>query len=433
MTASNENNNGGLGDDEPTARPPDKPPVDAPQQKSEPPALKGVADVEAARLCRLAVSLLDLGSTLQSTNTTAAVDDRVLREGLEAHLRAEASRLAADEGRALSQIVPVQAASDILRTGRNALERVQNGASASSLTEHERDALQAIIEVTGRPALRYRNGAVQLPRSNAAANEHWHVFIVTARNCIDTASRSVGRVVIERPDSSPEIVGTAWRLGDDLLVTNRHVAGKLVVPGTRDPSKWVFDHSRVAVIDFAATDDAPTPLRCPIVALEYCATEDYIDLAVLRLVSQGGVLPPALQLDSDAEAIGRQVTTAGGELEFAGAEVYVVGHPFRDETSRQIKRVFGTADGKKRCSPGYVTALDNTTPILEHDCSTLAGNSGSCVLSRGRHRVVGVHFGSRGTDENTGVADTNLAVALSRLGEHPVATILKTGRITQNH
>jgi V8-like Glu-specific endopeptidase len=65
---------------------------------------------------------------------------------------------------------------------------------------------------------------------------------------------------------------------------------------------------------------------------------------------------------------------------------------------------------------------------FEHDCSTLGGNSGSCVLSVGGHVVVGLHYAGLDVDA-AGRGSANVALALSRLGSHPGAQLLRAGRV----
>jgi hypothetical protein len=370
----------------------------------------------AGWVVRTATSLLARGGNLQSGVPAEALDEPALREGLRAHMEAEESRQAAEEGRPPSQQVAIAAADDVLREGRAALERASQGASATALSEHELDALQAIIQVVGRPALRYRDGHVELPASQVGENEYWHVFIATARKSIDRVSAAVGRVVYGR---SEKIVGTGWRLGQDLIVTNRHVARYLVDSPDAPPTQWKLDASLVAVADFAATDDARERSHFRIAALEYCAVEDRMDIAVLRITSQGDPFPEGFSFEPSPAAESVRV----------GADVYVVGHPVNDKPTAVMKRIFGKIDGSKRCAPGRITAVAAGAPTLEHDCSTLGGNSGSCVIGRANHRVLGIHCGSRGGNEAAGTALANRAVDLTRLGEHRLADILVKGRV----
>ena len=100
----------------------------------------------------------------------------------------------------------------------------------------------------------------------------------------------------------------------------------------------------------------------------------------------------------------------------------ILGSTMGDETP-------GDADGKKRWSPGEVTSMDATRGSCLHDCSTLGGSSGSCILALASHKVVGMHFGGRNVDEATGRGDANLGLSFA-LVQHPVfQRILRTGQV----
>jgi hypothetical protein len=189
-----------------------------------------------------------------------------------------------------------------------------------------------------------------------------------------------------------------------------------------------LNSARRPCIDFSATDNATTTKRFGIAAVAYCAREKYVDVAVLRLNSGVAELPPPLTLDWDQKSVGSEAAGGnGGTPQFRGKEIYVVGHPYRQRRSGAIAAVFGVADGLKRWSPGSVVRIDPREPILEHDCSTLGGNSGSCVLTAEGHAVIGIHMGGLDVNELTDRGTSNLAVALSRLGPHPAAVVLRTG------
>jgi hypothetical protein len=356
-------------------------------------------------LARTARALLSAGGNLQSIGGREQIEPAKLRTALTDHLKS------------LPQPTSVEvnaAATEILTAANGALSKVADG-NASQVTALEYAGLEVIVLLTGRPAMRYLVGRVQLPDSSLAENERWQVFVVTARNKIDAASASVARLNRLEPDSSLTHLGTGWRLGDDLLVTNRHVASYMVENATPDPSKWKLDGKHRWIADFAKTDQAPPHDNFEIGSLEYCADDDAVDAAVLRLKPAAEKAPPAL--DPDFGAI-----TVGGEI-------YVVGHPMQTSPTAQTLAVFGDADGFKRCSPGQTTAISDEYPVLNHDCSTLRGNSGSAVLDIGTHRVIGLHFGGRATDAAGTFGDMNAAVAFSKLGKHRFAEILANGHL----
>jgi V8-like Glu-specific endopeptidase len=51
--------------------------------------------------------------------------------------------------------------------------------------------------------------------------------------------------------------------------------------------------------------------------------------------------------------------------------------------------------------------------LFTHDCSTLGGNSGSCVIDLESNRVLGLHFKGR-------YLEANWAVALWKLADDPL-------------
>jgi hypothetical protein len=88
--------------------------------------------------------------------------------------------------------------------------------------------------------------------------------------------------------------------------------------------------------------------------------------------------------------------------------VVVIGYPDRDDTAtdEQVTGVFQNVLGVKRLQPGRITSLRQLDGklLFGHDCSTLGGNSGSCVIDLETGRVLGLHIG--------GTPVANLAVPL---------------------
>lgn len=345
------------------------------------------------------------------------VDRDSLSAALEQHIRERIP----DDPQAALMVKTVAAES--LAHAENALNKTAGGASPSTLSDLEVASLEAIIEVTGRPAIRYSNGQIQNP-NNLSENERWKVLIVTARHKINDASASVGRIMITGSTGLPENIGTGWRIGGDLVVTNRHVAQLLAEEPNAPSSDLKLDVAKAPLIEFSATDDSDDNKKFGLSAITYCAEEPLVDVAILHTSETVG-LPAPLDLDWKEQSLGRDIPGPNGAAPtFKGKEIYVVGHPFRQRRSQAVATVFGTADGLKRWSPGLVVRVATDQPTLQHDCSTLGGNSGSCLFSAGTHKVVGIHMGGVEVDELTDRGLANVAVALSRLGSHPVAQIL---------
>jgi hypothetical protein len=375
-----------------------------------------------ARLLSLCRALLAKGGALQSTNSGEQIDRAQLTKALE-------SRIQRNLAAASAPLSASAVAAEALTNAQNALNKTAGGASPANLTDLEIASLEAIIEETGRPAMRYLNGGVQMPPSELGENDRWRVLIAIARSRINRASASVGGISMIGSAGLPEHIGTGWCAAGGLIVTNRHVVLDLIKEKNRPVGDWALDAAKRPVIDFTATDQAATTQRFEIAGIAHCVEDEKIDMAFLRLNASPEMLPPSLALDWDPSNLGsEQEKDNEGRPQFHGAEVYVVGHPYKRYGSELIASVFGVADGSKRWSPGLVTRMGAEEPFIEHDCSTLSGNSGACVLTAERHEVVGVHIGGDRVDEATGRGRANLAIALSRLGSHNVVELLRSGR-----
>lgn len=388
---------------------------------SEESSNKDIAQIR--RAISLAGSLMKKGGGFESTAGGETIDRIQLTQALEEQIRSRLSH-SADQ----PAVTAKAAAAKGLRAAENALKKAAEGASPSELTELQIAGLEAIIEVTGRPAMGYDNGQVRMPQSALGENDRWRVLIATARNEINEASAAVGRIMITGTSGVPENIGTGWRLGGDIIVTNRHVARLVAEKKDADPSVLKLDAAKDPFIDFAATDNSEGSKRFSLSSISYCAAEPLVDLALLKVASGVADLPASLTLDWNIQSAGRNISGDNGAIStFRGKEVYIVGHPFKQRRSEAIASVFGTADGKKHWSPGIVLRLEEDKPTLQHDCSTLGGNSGSCVFTAAEHKVIGIHMGGIEVDELTDRGVANLAVAFARLGSHPAVDILKAG------
>lgn len=366
-------------------------------------------------LAATARMLLAQGGALQSVGGTEQIDPAQITDALTLHLE----RL-----QPCAPAVLASAAAQIMKTADEALKRSAPGGDAR-LGDAEFDSLEVIVQVLGRPALRLPKGKVRGPSTDLGANTRWIILLNDARSRINGAAASVARLNRLRGDGREEHVGTAWRLGADMLVTCRHVAEKLVQDATLAPNQWVLDVGCPCIADFGMTDDPEGKARFGVASLDYCAPEEAIDVAVLRLQPDGQKFPDALEVSFDEARLGRD--TYADPPMFKGQPVYVVGHPLLRLPTTQSLQVFGDADGLKRVSPGFTTALQRASSSVDHDCSTLGGSSGSAVLDVHEHRVVGIHLGGRADEPGSATGKFNRAVATALLGKHQFGDILRLG------
>ncbi|MBL9100412.1 MAG: trypsin-like peptidase domain-containing protein [Myxococcales bacterium] len=184
------------------------------------------------------------------------------------------------------------------------------------------------------------------------------------------ACACVGR--LQSPDLGPQpSLGTAWLVRDDLAVTNRHVTATF--------AERLAGGSAAVTLDLLAElgSDATRPRR--VVAVVYEADDH--DLAFVRLA------PPAAPTPTLALALDH----------VPGDRVAVIGYPSRNIAHydpAHVDRMFGDRFDVKRLAPGVLTAVSTTR--IDHDCTTLGGNSGSPLVDLADGAVVGVHYGGAG-------------------------------------
>jgi hypothetical protein len=388
-----------------------------------------MAPSEHDRLIESVRGWLSSGGAVESTGSRGAVSDEALTTAVEQHLqrmsdgavgRGEPQRSAAELRLAATQVVA---------DARRALDKTAAGESPTNLTDRERSCLEAIVRVTGRPATRFLASGLEIPDQDLGANEKWALVAGQMFERIEAVAGSVGRVSIGSPAGASTQLGTAWRIGADLVVTNRHVARDIVSNPTDAPSAWTLENGASCFVDFAATHAGGNPQAFAIGELAFCADDEELDAAVFRLVAQPGPPPPPLSLSFDRALVMETVQRSDGTSLDRGKDVYVIGHPYRETASEASWLVFGDADGKKRWSPGMITVLDPARAACQHDCSTLGGSSGSCIVALASHRVVGMHFGGTNVDEVTGRGDANLGLSFALLKSAAFQRILETGKV----
>jgi hypothetical protein len=136
---------------------------------------------------------------------------------------------------------------------------------------------------------------------------------------------------------------------------------------------------------------------------------DSLDIALLRVskdsTANSKQLPKPLKIAKDVD-----------ENKIKGRDVYVIGFPARDPLRNdpvEMDRIFAGVYGIKRLQPGKIMNIDDSTPIMTHDCSTLGGNSGSCVIDLETNNVIGLHFSGR-------YLQANRAISLWKLKNDPL-------------
>jgi V8-like Glu-specific endopeptidase len=363
--------------------------------------------------------LSDIDALLEKVDPETMVENRF--SGEERRLTAKALRRLTVEAGAMSELEslgtmeppeePVTAVVDeerriVLEAGRRGLEKIRAEGEFANLAPAEQFGLEAIILLTNRPALLIQRGLLlQVP-------EEWAVLNNRQEN-IARMARSIGRVEVQGHPSF-EWVGTGFLVADDVIMTNRHVAQAFCHKPTGRRT-WRFMPNMSARIDyieeFGVLENAEFDLRSVI------GIHDEYDMALFRVrrVSPSGAEQPEPLTIASRPPANRNDPT--------GHQVYTCGYPAWDGRRNdltEMMRIFANIFNVKRVQPGELRGMDaQTLNVVNHDCSTLGGNSGSCVIDIETDQVVGLHFGGR-------FMDVNKAVALWKLTDDP---LLKRARV----
>ena len=264
----------------------------------------------------------------------------------------------------------------VLADGIEGLTKVAEGRE-QDVTPQEEFGMEAIVLLEGRPAILIQQGDFLQPPSE------WSHLTDERADVRDVIAR-VGRVEVDG-HLDLDWIGTGFLVGESTLMTNRHVAVEF---SRRDGADgWTFKQGMQSRLDFREELGSTTPLEFEITGV-IGVHEDH-DLALLRIgdSSRGGdSLPTPLEV-------------AGSEPDdLVDREVYVVGYPAWDGRRNEpepMRRIFIDIFNVKRLQPGKAVAFAPERAAVQHDCSTLGGNSGSPVVDLQTHRVIGLHFGGR--------------------------------------
>lgn len=222
------------------------------------------------------------------------------------------------------------------------------------------------------------------------------------RDMLETRAQSAGRLNLF--NGFREYAGTGWLVDEHVVVTNRHVASLFARRWMAD--QWDFQDGQfdrkveVRLNPLEQIDTPNDPVRSAVATeILWVAGPGEPDMAFLR------VHAPAAE----------PIPLASGQPKDE-SPVAVVGYPERDprdNPERLIVSFFGEEFGVKRFAPGRVMSSDAWT--LEHDASTLGGNSGSVVLAMETGEAIGLHFAGAAQERNLAVPADTVAAALRRL------------------
>lgn len=264
---------------------------------------------------------------------------------------------------------------------------VERGTGPEAASKKDRSLLaeiqkESIILRRERPILAIRNNKTELVFRDQADSAIWKQRLADAAPLLDVAIRATGR--IELSGGEFDWIGTGWLVRSDIVVTNRHVAREFA---ERNASGFVFRQGTNgpigASVDFLEEIDNPEELVFRLVKPLYIEEEPGPDVAFFEIELVSGQTKLAHSIPLATKPAMSQAVAA-------------IGYPAFDSRIPDIdlmEDLYGKIYNKKRLAPGAITAISNGKIL--HNCATLGGNSGSCVLDLASGEAFGLHFSGR--------------------------------------
>lgn len=346
--------------------------------------------------------------------TEAEARDHLRQEGLSVVLDGVQDSL--NRFREVSpDLVSAEAQSMAMSEMERALETAVNQAPDGSFEDFRvRAGLEALVQLTGRPAVRVRE-RIEMIEEGAAGE--WAADIYANDDKWRTFANSVGRIDVQ-VGSSWKHTGTGFVIGSNLVMTNRHVLDVFAepIPVAADKQKFVLDRDASIVFDHGASKEKTRfKVKSVVTAgahrIGSFVDLDKLDMAIVEIEStneHGASHPGAINLTRDS---------AGDD---SVEDIMIIGYPAKPRASvapsdvdesvkfwERIGELYGNEYGVKYLSPGKIMkrpgklADDDKGWAYSHDATTMGGNSGSVSISlKGGYRLCGLHFGGATFTQN---------------------------------
>ena len=266
---------------------------------------------------------------------------------------------------------------------------------------------EAIIRKVGRPVLFIQDRKIQEP-----VLPLWKKRLAPARPLLEKVLSSVGRIELRGHPRYPW-VGTGWLVAPRVVVTNRHVAETF---GRQSGKAFQFKLDPVgkrirASIDFYQEHERPAESEFQVLEILHIEEEEEgrPDIAFLRLASR----------DQDDKELPAPIALSAAEVkpdQVVGAIGYAAWDGERNVAS-VMDKIFDSIYEVKRLHPGEV--MNVRQHYLNHDCSTLGGNSGSAVLDFATGEAVALHYAGEYEKKNYAVKATTVREKMKELRIDP--------------
>lgn len=281
------------------------------------------------------------------------------------------------------------------RDPRAAQSGLESMAMGRDVSDDEMASMEAIIDAELRPAPLISKGKFTI------THPLWKQLSTddTIRKRIEDVIPSVGRIELPGNNRMP-YGGTGFVVGDNLIMTNRHVA-EIFASGLGDRNLSFINGSQAGIDFIRELNQATGPT---LEVSRVVMIHPYWDMAILQVKG----------LDSSHEPLRLSLDDA---RDLTGHKIFVIGYPYYDprNPAGEQDKVMNGNYGVKRLQPGQlqgaVTAgsFGKDVNAASHDCSTLGGNSGSAVFDLDTGKVLALHFGGRYHEKNYGVPSIEMS------------------------
>ena len=241
---------------------------------------------------------------------------------------------------------------------------------------------ESIVLRMGRPVINILHGKAQLQFGDTGSDT-WRKRLEQSTTTIAPAVNAIGRIEVKNHPSGFDYMGTGWVIDEGVIVTNRHVALSFAARGGEGFTFLTgFDRKNPIAVDIDFLEEFGNPVQQPlnISRVLYIAKDNEPDVAFLQLEPATASLNP-------------RPIRLGSSLIPQNVMVAIIGYPARDNRipdAALMDRIFGEVYNKKRLAPGFSTGFARQS--IQHDCSTLGGNSGSPLIDLATGEVCGLHY-----------------------------------------